>query len=245
MFNKSCQWLDSNVGPLVLEATALPTAPHHCPGDYTFKDYIKFNLSVLETVMCLQCCGQPNRFTALVTEQPTLAAIFLSPNVKHIEVIAFFCFEYSEAKFTDLLESRNLLPLRERLQWTLDMDGSLFTLFLLSPFYLYPDFLPFLTPPTYFSVKYFSTILSTTFCSETYWVPPLTLCGILPFRFQFYYSVISVLCGQRYSQKWQAKTVAQLVAKAQTTITYILFNKMGQLLPLFVYFRSFQTNFYR
>ena len=128
-------------------------------------------------------------------------------------------------------------------RWTWMVHCLLYIL--LSPFYLYPDFLPFLTPPTYFSVKYFSTILSTTFCSETYWVPPLTLCGILPFRFQFYYSVISVLCGQRYSQKWQAKTVAQLVAKAQTTITYILFNKMGQLLPLFVYFRSFQTNFYR
>ena len=27
MFNKSCQWLDSNLGPLILEATALPTAP--------------------------------------------------------------------------------------------------------------------------------------------------------------------------------------------------------------------------
>ena len=27
--NKSCRWLDSNTGPLVLEATALPTAPNH------------------------------------------------------------------------------------------------------------------------------------------------------------------------------------------------------------------------
>ena len=27
MFNKRCQWLDSNPGPLVSEATALPTAP--------------------------------------------------------------------------------------------------------------------------------------------------------------------------------------------------------------------------
>ena len=155
MFNKSCQWLDSNVGPLVLEATALPTAPHHCPGDYTFKDYIKFNLSVLETVMCLQCCGQPNRFTALVTEQPTLAAIFLSPNVKHIEVIAFFCFEYSEAKFTDLLESRNLLPLRERLQWTLDMDGSLFTLFFTIPILSLPWFFAVSDAPNIFLSKIF------------------------------------------------------------------------------------------
>ena len=32
MFNKFCQWLDSNRGPLVSEATALPTEPHnHCP----------------------------------------------------------------------------------------------------------------------------------------------------------------------------------------------------------------------
>ena len=32
MFNKLCRWLDSNRGPLVLKATALPTEPHnHCP----------------------------------------------------------------------------------------------------------------------------------------------------------------------------------------------------------------------
>ena len=31
MFNKSCRWLDSNLGPLVLEATALPTAPQPLP----------------------------------------------------------------------------------------------------------------------------------------------------------------------------------------------------------------------
>ena len=31
MFNKSCRWLDSNSGPLVLEATALPTAPQPLP----------------------------------------------------------------------------------------------------------------------------------------------------------------------------------------------------------------------
>ena len=31
MFNKSCRWLDSNQGPLVLEATALPTAPQSLP----------------------------------------------------------------------------------------------------------------------------------------------------------------------------------------------------------------------
>ena len=31
MFNKSCQWLDSNPGPVISEVTAMPTAPHHCP----------------------------------------------------------------------------------------------------------------------------------------------------------------------------------------------------------------------
>ena len=31
MFSKSCQWLDSNQGPLVSEATALPTAPQPQP----------------------------------------------------------------------------------------------------------------------------------------------------------------------------------------------------------------------
>ena len=32
MLNKFCRWLDSNRGPLVSEATALPTEPHnHCP----------------------------------------------------------------------------------------------------------------------------------------------------------------------------------------------------------------------
>ena len=32
MFNKFCRWLESNRGPLVSEATALPTEPHnHCP----------------------------------------------------------------------------------------------------------------------------------------------------------------------------------------------------------------------
>ena len=33
MFNKSCRWLDSNPGPLVSEATALPTAPQPLPND--------------------------------------------------------------------------------------------------------------------------------------------------------------------------------------------------------------------
>ena len=37
MFNKFCRWLDTNRGPLVLEATALPTEPHnHCPPDSLF-----------------------------------------------------------------------------------------------------------------------------------------------------------------------------------------------------------------
>ena len=31
MFNKSCRWLESNPGPLVSEATALPTAPQPLP----------------------------------------------------------------------------------------------------------------------------------------------------------------------------------------------------------------------
>ena len=35
MFNKFCQWLDSNRGPLVLEATALPTEPQPLP-DVTY-----------------------------------------------------------------------------------------------------------------------------------------------------------------------------------------------------------------
>ena len=33
MFNKSCQWLDLNPGPLVSEATALPTAPQPLPSN--------------------------------------------------------------------------------------------------------------------------------------------------------------------------------------------------------------------
>ena len=31
MFNKFCRWLDSNRGPLVLEARALPTEPQPLP----------------------------------------------------------------------------------------------------------------------------------------------------------------------------------------------------------------------
>ena len=31
MFNKFCRWLDSNRGPLVLEATAQPTEPQPLP----------------------------------------------------------------------------------------------------------------------------------------------------------------------------------------------------------------------
>ena len=42
MFNKSCRWLDSNPGPLILEATALSTAPHHCPSIfYLLPKYIE------------------------------------------------------------------------------------------------------------------------------------------------------------------------------------------------------------
>ena len=36
MFNKSCQRLDSNPGPLVSEATALPTAPQPLPTSISF-----------------------------------------------------------------------------------------------------------------------------------------------------------------------------------------------------------------
>ena len=35
-FNKSCRWLDSNPGPLISEATALPTAPQPLPQEYQF-----------------------------------------------------------------------------------------------------------------------------------------------------------------------------------------------------------------
>ena len=35
-FNKSCRWLDSNPGPLVAEATALPTVPQQLPTKHTF-----------------------------------------------------------------------------------------------------------------------------------------------------------------------------------------------------------------
>ena len=42
MFNKLCRWLESNRGPLVSEATALPTEPHnHCPISLFF-DWLKF-----------------------------------------------------------------------------------------------------------------------------------------------------------------------------------------------------------
>ena len=40
MFNKSCRWLDSNQGTLVLEATALPTAPQPLPGSIDLKSIL-------------------------------------------------------------------------------------------------------------------------------------------------------------------------------------------------------------
>ena len=36
MFNKSCRWLDSNPGPLILQATALPTVPQPLPIKFLF-----------------------------------------------------------------------------------------------------------------------------------------------------------------------------------------------------------------
>ena len=42
MFNKKCQWLDLNPGPLNLEATALSTVPHHCPIKYNIFIYHLF-----------------------------------------------------------------------------------------------------------------------------------------------------------------------------------------------------------
>ena len=45
MFNKSCWWLDSNPGPLVSEATALPTAPQPLPKLSCFN--LKINLFLL------------------------------------------------------------------------------------------------------------------------------------------------------------------------------------------------------
>ena len=33
---KFCRWPDSNCGPLVLEVTALPNVPHHCPFSVQF-----------------------------------------------------------------------------------------------------------------------------------------------------------------------------------------------------------------
>ena len=51
MFNKSCRWLDSNPGPLVSEATALPTAPQplpilgNCISRYVYIDFALENYS--------------------------------------------------------------------------------------------------------------------------------------------------------------------------------------------------------
>ena len=43
MFNKSCRWLNSNPGPLVSEATALPTVQQTLPGKIC---YLSFQIIV-------------------------------------------------------------------------------------------------------------------------------------------------------------------------------------------------------
>ena len=49
MFNKICRWLDSNHGPLVSEATALPTEPQPLPTNSKLRvDIIAF--CILESV---------------------------------------------------------------------------------------------------------------------------------------------------------------------------------------------------
>ena len=48
VFNKFRRWLDSNCGHQVVEATALPTEPHHCPQKDLFVSDFKFlNLAIL------------------------------------------------------------------------------------------------------------------------------------------------------------------------------------------------------
>ena len=42
-YNRSCQWLDSNQGPLVLEATALPTEPQPLPRQWIVCPWLDSN----------------------------------------------------------------------------------------------------------------------------------------------------------------------------------------------------------
>ena len=66
MFNKSCQWLDSNLGPLISEATALSTVPQSLP--ICFKD-----ISLVEGGEGLYL---PNCQTTLVIALDVLSLLF-------------------------------------------------------------------------------------------------------------------------------------------------------------------------
>ena len=59
MFNKSCRWLNLNPGPLVLEATTLPTAPQPLP--QMMSQFLHQNL---DSSFCFQKLGMggPLRF---------------------------------------------------------------------------------------------------------------------------------------------------------------------------------------
>ena len=57
---KSCRWLDSNCGLLVLEATALPSEPHHCPNQWFL---VTFNIvpNLLNGHVTAGCQGPGDR----------------------------------------------------------------------------------------------------------------------------------------------------------------------------------------
>ena len=69
MFNKFCRWLDSNRGPMVLEATALQTEPQPLPKIDSLIAPLKFSASFAESLKnilikcnrfkeCVECCTE-------------------------------------------------------------------------------------------------------------------------------------------------------------------------------------------
>ena len=97
MFNKSCRWLDSNPGPLVSEATALPTAPQPLP--QMFSKILCLPLSFSHTI-------KPMSFANICTSTPThgnLIAVF------QFYKLNFYLFSSHDfGRFSSILNGKNL-----------------------------------------------------------------------------------------------------------------------------------------
>ena len=93
MFNNFfCQWLDSNRGPLALEATALPTEPQQLPKIYIFLTTVNIKSSIPEYNTCESWEGE---FLLDMYRFNYLFILTMSDNIHTVCKVYYFSIYYT------------------------------------------------------------------------------------------------------------------------------------------------------